>query len=56
MLSILLCEVLSADIRSAVFDVAMQSDQAAIVFDDLVQSHDVVTDGAVTSHIHRGQK
>ncbi|CAE7505772.1 Npepps [Symbiodinium sp. CCMP2592] len=44
--------VLSADIRSAVFDVALQSDHAALAFDELVRAHEVVTDGAVKIHIY----
>ncbi|CAE7877035.1 NPEPPS [Symbiodinium necroappetens] len=44
--------VLSADIRSAVFDVALQSHHAALAFDELVRAHEVVTDGAVKIHIY----
>eukprot|EP00439_Symbiodinium_sp_Y106_P074700 s2007_g14.t1 len=44
--------VLSADIRSSVFDVALQSDHAALAFDELVRAHEVVTDGAVKIHIY----
>mmetsp|Transcript_1550 Transcript_1550/g.3923 ORF Transcript_1550/g.3923 Transcript_1550/m.3923 type:complete len:885 (-) Transcript_1550:120-2774(-) len=44
--------VLSADIRPAVFDVAVQSDQGASIFEDLVAAHGVVTDGAVKIHIY----
>ena len=43
--------MLSADIRSAVFDVALQSDHAALAFDELVRAHEVVTDGSLTRHI-----
>ncbi|CAK9053976.1 unnamed protein product [Durusdinium trenchii] len=43
---------LNADIRSAVFDVALQSAEGAEMFDELIKAHETVKDGAVKIHIY----
>eukprot|EP00931_Biecheleriopsis_adriatica_P019080 TRINITY_DN13114_c0_g1_i2.p1 TRINITY_DN13114_c0_g1~~TRINITY_DN13114_c0_g1_i2.p1 ORF type:complete len:898 (-),score=224.58 TRINITY_DN13114_c0_g1_i2:61-2694(-) len=44
--------VLGADIRPAVFEVGLLSENAEAVFSELVAAHDVATDGAVKIHIY----
>lgn len=44
--------VLSADIRSAVLSIAMQSEGSDALFEQLSAAHDAVSDGAVRNHIY----
>lgn len=44
--------VLHADIRPAVLDLAMQGEDASSIFNDLVNAHEVVKDGAVKIHVY----
>merc|ERR1740121_64882 len=44
---------LSADIRAAVFSIAIQSDNSEAVYEKLISAHAKVTDGAVKIHIYQ---
>jgi len=44
--------VLSADVRSAVLSIAMQSEGSDALFEQLSAAHDAVNDGAVRIHIY----
>mmetsp|Transcript_39333 Transcript_39333/g.117666 ORF Transcript_39333/g.117666 Transcript_39333/m.117666 type:complete len:889 (+) Transcript_39333:69-2735(+) len=44
--------VLSADIRSAVLSIAVQSEGSETLFDQIMSAHEAVSDGAVRIHIY----